>query len=130
MGWVNERFLVREDDVQVQVQSQGAAPPTPLLCLGTEPFWRLDLNSDGTARCSKMGEEPLALETAAYASDPAQRSQTLDVRSPNGQTFLHVQLRRTDQCSDGMSDLTYPFAIDARGPGGELHGCCRPAPAK
>ena len=117
VGWVNERYLAAESSTQ--------SLPTSLVCFGTEPFWSLELNTDGTARCIETCQGPDGLKISAYASNLDRTTQTLDVITAGGALFLQVQIKQTGDCSDGMSDLKYPFLLKAKGPATDLNGCCR-----
>lgn len=108
----------------------GAADPaTPVLqCSGTEPFWGLKL-AGGEARMSRPGAPDRTLK--AGSRQRAAGDTRVDVwrlsgpgRSP-GQV---VVIRRPSGCSDGMSDLAYPYETVVTTPSGEvLSGCCRRA---
>lgn len=104
------------------------AAPFPLQCSGTEPFWGLRL-SGGEARMSRPGVRDQVLPAGprrTAAGDPRVFVQTLAGRGRTpGQA---VVLRRVAGCSDGMSDLSYPYEAVVTTPSGEvLAGCCRRA---
>ena len=106
----------------------GPADPEPfvLQCAGTEPFWGLRLTA-GRARMSRPGQADSLLRAGARrgaSGDPRVFVQSLTGmgRGP-GQA---VVIRRAAGCSDGMSDLAYPFEAVVTTPSGEvLAGCCR-----
>lgn len=106
----------------------GAADPEPfaLQCAGTEPFWGLRLTA-GMARMSRPGQADSVLRAGARrgaSGDPRVFVQSLTGKVPGpGQA---VVIRRAAGCSDGMSDLAYPFEAVVTTPSGEvLAGCCR-----
>lgn len=106
----------------------GAADPEPfaLQCAGTEPFWGLRLTA-GRARMSRPGQADSVLQAGARrgaSGDPRVFVQSLTGKVPGpGQA---VVIRRAAGCSDGMSDLAYPFEAIVTTPSGEvLSGCCR-----
>lgn len=106
----------------------GAADPEPfpLQCAGTEPFWGLRLTA-GMARMSRPGQADSVLRAGARrgaSGDPRVFVQSLTGKVPGpGQA---VVIRRAAGCSDGMSDLAYPFEAIVTTPSGEvLSGCCR-----
>ena len=106
----------------------GAADPGPfpLQCSGTEPFWGLRLTA-GRARMSRPGQADSFLRVGARrgaSGDPRVFVQNLTgPRRGPGQVMV---IRRAAGCSDGMSDLAYPFETVVTTPSGEvLTGCCR-----
>lgn len=115
-GWANATYL-----------TQGSAPsyklPSELTCSGTEPFWGLKLK--GTTATL---EGPDIRTVTARLSSPIQPSMRLDTWLLEGapkQGLRFVLLQQTGQCSDGMSDLIYPYEVVVRTPAGLLSGCCR-----
>ncbi len=116
-GWIAARFLTAQP-----YQTSPSGVPLGLWCGGTEPFWGLSLNTDDTLTFSTQ--------------DSATRSfsRTWDARSVNtGDVYgianqdLQAVLRRA-QCSDGMSDRLYGWAVDVlvntNSQPGLLSGCC------
>jgi uncharacterized membrane protein len=97
-----------------------------LVCLGTEPFWRLDL-TEREARYTPMeGPEARYAGTLAPVSGRLQ-SFTWRGGGDGSRGDLVAFVARTDACSDGMSDLVYPFEAFVSLPDGTgLQGCCRP----
>ncbi|HUE45449.1 MAG TPA: SH3 domain-containing protein [Aestuariivirgaceae bacterium] len=115
-GWVNGRFLEPADQ-------QARDSDYPLVCSGTEPFWSLALD-EGQATYSSPDQDEQSMSASRW-------------REASGRigTFA-VQLERDGQvgyasvwqnsCSDGMSDIGYPFGTIVILPEGEvLAGCCR-----
>jgi uncharacterized membrane protein len=119
-GWVAARYLRSVDGE--------AAVPTDLACSGTEPFWSMAFRAGAAVR-----QDPDAATELAYATSPPRKARgrshvwSVDLdRSglPAGGTAVFV---RTDTCSDGMSDVTYPieFVLSESGEDGVvLSGCC------
>lgn len=121
-GWIAMRF-VQPDAV---ARLGGTALPVGLLCSGTEPFWSIRMS-----------------QANATFSDPGgavQNMQLRDGRVADGRPAFPVALRfgsesasalsliRAQDCSDGMSDQTYGYAISqlvATAAGEQfLEGCC------
>lgn len=110
-AWASLRFLAPE--------AAGPGLPRPLLCRGTEPFWSVELRSDGGADFAAPGEarelrplgEAAGVTGAVAAFDDGGR--TLDL------TILRAA------CSDGMSDRPYGLAALLWDRGDALlEGCC------
>ncbi len=117
-GWAALRYL--------QPVPGGAFPAaSTLACLGTEPFWRLDIVQNGPARFSGMDGPVLDLR----AGDVMPGANVMNrfgifAAWPGGSAA--VSLRR-ETCSDGMSDRLFGLSADVilgGGPSATLSGCC------
>ena len=117
-GWVNGRFLEAMDEVESERDY-------PLACGGTEPFWSLDL-ADGEATYSTPDDETLSMSASDWR-DASGRIGIFAVQlQREGQAGYAGIWRERDFCSDGMSDIRYPFGTIVILPEGEvLAGCCR-----
>jgi len=111
-GWVNAKFLAYE-----------AGLPVRLKCVGTEPFWGIDLGYQFAAadfRGMDGGQRKMSLAEPEVA---AARSSPWLVRfNDKGASFLLIDKRT---CSDGMSDISYPYAVAASVAGHFVEGCCK-----
>ena len=125
-GWVAARFLSPVED------ASGDRPPADLHCGGTEPFWSMTFSAASAVR-----EDPFATGgTARFAYVPApgrfasgrRHVWSVMLRPAAGSQAATAVFIRTDACSDGMSDFTYPieFVLSGSGPDGPvLSGCCQ-----
>lgn len=90
----------------------------PLRVLGTEPFWSVEMTPDALVYSTPEGEGLRSVNpgptvqgtTAVYAAATADG------------TALVVTLIAT-QCSDGMSDRTYPLTARVEAANQTLNGC-------
>jgi uncharacterized membrane protein len=117
-GWVNGRFLepVREPERERDY---------PLQCGGTEPFWSLDVE-EGQATYSTPDEETLAMAASGWRKASGRIGVFAVQLERDGQLGYAGVWRERDHCSDGMSDIRYPFGTIVIRPDGEvLAGCCR-----
>jgi uncharacterized membrane protein len=121
-GWVSLDFLARQ-----QIGPWWTLP-VPMRCLGTEPFWSLDLNAPLLQATFATPEE--APETMTIVNFwPGE-----DFRPVAGLRLLQrdgIAVIRAAACSDGMSDRDFGLAIDlflgpveGAGVGPALQGCC------
>ncbi len=98
----------------------------PLICFGTEPFWRLDLTQPGKASFSTP-DCPSAEDYVGTANTLVPRKETVwrgRATAPNGGEL--VAFVREGACSDGMSDVVHPYSVNVSLPGGAHRaGCCR-----
>jgi uncharacterized membrane protein len=90
----------------------------PVRALGTEPFWSVDLT--GTEMVYTTPEPP---EQRAPRPDPLIQGTTAtwEAETADG-TTLKVTLIATE-CSDGMSDRTYPLTAMVKVGDRDLTGC-------
>lgn len=103
-GWVSMRFL---SDPEPR-----GANHYPLACFGTEPFWSLEIGSNGTVIYESLDGETIRmkeLEITPSANNTARLGVTAkDTRTKTSLFgFYKAQL-----CSDGMSDRTFGISVD------------------
>lgn len=92
--------------------------------VGTEPFWAVDIRSR-TLKLSRPDRPDL---TAAHGGPAAAAGQAIwDAKAPDG-SGLKVTLT-VEGCSDGMSDLAYPYKAVVEAGGERLTGCAAPVDA-
>jgi uncharacterized membrane protein len=118
-GWVNGRYLEPAD-------RQARDSDYPLQCSGTEPFWSLALE-EGQATLSSPDQEEQSM-SASRRRDAIGRIDTFAVQlERDGQIgYASIWREHDGACSDGMSDIGYPFGTIVILPEGEvLAGCCR-----
>jgi uncharacterized protein YgiM (DUF1202 family) len=122
-GWASLRYLQREPG-----QWYGRIPPIRT-CAGTEPFWSLSLQGDGTGLwATPEGKSPARFSTPVGSENHRGHSAW---RGKVGTETLTVTVRHA-ACSDGMSDQHFGLQGDLlfSGPTGvRLYtGCCSLAP--
>jgi len=84
---------------------------------GTEPFWRIDIKG-GEIKLTRPGAPDLTATNAGLAALDGRAVWT----AQDGQTAVVVTLVKGD-CSDGMSDLKYPYTAEAKVGDLTLKGC-------
>lgn len=127
-GWVNGHFLLRERGApQTPVQADGGsrAGLEPLSCSGTEPFWGLLLKGHQTVLDS-LSKGPVGLTLSPARRSPQMTTAwAIDARTKKTDRPVSIIVRRTDQCSDGMSDIVFPYETFITIHGGPFYaGCC------
>lgn len=117
-GYASMRFLAREPGPAWN------ALQSPLTCLGTEPFWSLEIDPQrGITRFLTPDDQAPASQpiTDLWPAKPWARSAAVGLA--DGMAVLTGA-----ECSDGMSDRSYGIAVDIfrTGPAGgdRLSGCC------
>lgn len=118
-----ERAAVGEGPRAPTAHSAGARADLdvgePITARGTEPFWALHITEGRRLRFTR----PDASDLTAEAADPAVeagRAVWVARTSDGRQMTVTVRL---GECSDGMSDLTYPMVAEVVLPGERLVGC-------
>ncbi len=120
LGYVNGNFLTRGGGVQTQSGMQ-----LGLICRGTEPFWTLKMDDDGTVTYESLingAEQPASLNLASAST--ITNSYPYHFGAPPYSGTMTQQV-----CSDGMSDIQYGWGMTLikpkQGGGWEtLNGCC------
>lgn len=113
-GWINQRFTQ---------PSELAHSLEPLSCLGTEPFWSLAID-EGQADYESFEGKTRSLALTRVRQSTNHSNQWL-LALKNGSDRGTAFLMRTGQCSDDMSDRSYPYQLSIELPDGSfLSGCC------
>ncbi|MGF1727154.1 hypothetical protein [Photobacterium nomapromontoriensis] len=96
-----------------------------LHCLGTEPFWSIDLQeNDIRLEDLNMTEQHFKLTQVIMSSNHTNKW-FLTAKSKNQNDLLTISLSKTGQCSDDMSDFNYEYEIIVSTPDAlVLSGCC------
>ncbi len=92
-----------------------------LTCAGTEPFWTFQINTDGTTSFEDVGNQGTPITGAISSVGGTAYPYTFQSGQITGQL-------NNQQCSDGMSDITYPFElflnVTMNGSAQTVQGCC------
>lgn len=78
-------------------------------CHGNEPNWSLSIQSGKTITYTPMGGEPLIFPYVTPLGEEGQSSWIYTTQDAADQQLTVVI--RTSECSDGMSDRTYPYTV-------------------
>jgi uncharacterized membrane protein len=120
-GWVNGRFLEPADQ-------QARDGEYALQCSGTEPFWSLALD-EGEATYSSPEEAEQSMSASQWREASGRIGSFAVQLERDGQIgYASVWREHAGACSDGMSDIGYPFGTIVILPEGDVFaGCCRRA---
>lgn len=92
-----------------------------LVCTGTEPFWKFTLGIDA-ARLEPMSGPPMTVSGLATGMRTGRVGHGF--RADDGSGLVAAAIE-TGQCSDGMSDILYPYDISISLPEDVWYqGCC------
>jgi len=98
-------------------QPPAEAQPIAFSARGTEPFWRVDITNEKiTLTRPDAPAQTVTGVTAAVVS--GQAVNLASVGPPAVQAAFTLEA-----CSDGMSDLTYPYKVEVRWGAEVLKGC-------
>ena len=116
-GWVARRFLQEIE----QYGDDFSGMPVNLNCSGTEPFWHAEITPTAKFSFTEMGGETswMPIETSTMSRNMYRSNYAFE--TPRFTGFI-----RRAECSDGMSDMTYGWALDLleKGEEGLWSGCC------
>lgn len=116
-------------DAPAAAPAPASAPAGPdfskdINAVGTEPFWAVDIRS----RDLKLSGPDRKDLTAAHGGAAVQGdSATWEGKAADGSP-LRITLT-AEACSDGMSDLSYPYKARVETTGEQLLGCAAPVDA-
>jgi len=116
VGWVNGRYLKK---------TQGASFTENLKCLGTEPYWSVDIK-DGILVFRDLGNKASEyLVQEIDGSDNHNNKWYLSAISSKNSS-IKIFLSLTNKCSDDMSDDKYKYQITLHEDQDKLtlNGCC------
>jgi len=110
-------------------ESQGADKVTS--CVRTEPFWNISIGKDLITFDNNGTEQVMSIKNTGpkssigHMAEYAALYQGRVLETVQGEKFLNIIIKKSNGCSDGMSDTVYPFEVSVLS-GTSLHlGCCR-----
>lgn len=117
LGWVNARYLAADE---TRPSDEAAFP---LRCNGTEPFWTLSIG--GEKAVFQTPVEPDLTWTAGPMTSAVGLVGRYAVRLESKDGIGHVAAWRNHRfCSDGMSDVGFPYEAIVIAPDGTVYGGC------
>jgi len=125
-GWVNAAYLSATPTSQDSPLFR-----EPLACSGTEPFWALQI--EGTVgNFDSLAEGKSRINfVSSRAAHGVPIIWALKGKTAADKSSVFALLEETNQCSDGMSDLTYRYSIRVDIENGPFYaGCCNPHPGQ
>ena len=107
-GWVNKRYL----------------QASQLQCLGTEPFWSVELKQ-GVISFRDLDEVTTTFALTSATLSANHTNQWMLTTQSSSSSKLTAALLETKQCSDSMSDRNYQYNILLIHSGNQVYsGCC------
>lgn len=93
-----------------------------LNCSGTEPFWTGTLTENNLKVADTVMDKSVDLKITKVEVAAGYTPEFLTIYSNRKGTVAVV--RKTDNCTDGMSDMVYPQEIVVLQGKTKLYGCC------
>ncbi|MEO1648689.1 MAG: hypothetical protein AAFR32_07715 [Pseudomonadota bacterium] len=100
----------------------GVGAETAITVLGTEPFWGLDIGAEANGAHAARYTTPDNMDGAAFALARFSGNNGLGFSGELEGKPVQVAIT-PGECSDGMSDRTYPFAATVMLGDDTLFGC-------
>lgn len=97
-------------------------------CHGNEPFWGLEIGAQNIVLQNPFSDDKLTIKKGTPRSAEGHSAEYIALYQ--GRTkedparFLNVIIER-QECSDGMSDLIYPYSVNVLSGTTLWKGCCR-----
>lgn len=104
-----------------EAATDAPAFPANFRALGTEPFWAVHVGPD---RLRYMTPEDQQGQSVPYTREQTAIDEVVLTARVGGKDL--VLKGRIAECSDGMSDLVYPYAVTLSLGGQQQEGCARP----
>ncbi|MHB2263705.1 hypothetical protein [Aliihoeflea sp. PC F10.4] len=117
LGWVNARHLASNEEPLWEGE------PHPLRCSGTEPFWTLSLGGE-EATFQTPAEEDVTWATGPITSAIGLVGRYAARLEHEGEVGHVAAWRNVNYCSDGMSDIGFPYEAMVIAPDGSVYGGC------
>jgi uncharacterized membrane protein len=116
-GWVNQRYLrpvvkqAHSPIVSTSSRTKSAKTPATLHCGGNEPFWGMKITKNHL-NYSPMDGKKLNLPVV-FNKTSENNTSIAAIYAKQGNQQILAMLQKVSACSDGMSDIDYPYAIAA-----------------
>lgn len=114
-GWVSKTYLIA-NGIPPSGNQPSPQPPSSgggitMKCNGTEPFWDISL-SERQMRVNML-DGPKYNVPITFRQTSANNQTIAVIAGGNGANETQTFLQKVAECSDGMSDKNYPYAVTA-----------------
>lgn len=136
-GWVSKSYLSTKPASTPPAGGNPQKPPSSgsndgnkgivMRCGGTEPFWGITINERDMN--VDVLDGPRYTVPVTFRQTSANDRTIAVIAGQNGPNETQTFLQKVTSCSDGMSDVRYPYAVTAVFNQQRVYsGCCRVAP--
>ncbi len=139
-GWVSKRYLLADGQTATKrplavtppkaaVVPPAASTPTKpsankLVCSGTEPFWSVEITD--TNLIVNMSDGPQYSVPVTFRQTSANNKTIAVIGGAAGTNNTQTFMQKVSSCSDGMSDISYPYSVTAVLNNSKVvSGCCK-----
>ncbi|MBO0614020.1 MAG: hypothetical protein RL122_1035 [Pseudomonadota bacterium] len=140
-GWVSKRYLLAEGQTATTptkpVTTRPLTVPPPkvvvppakpsankLVCSGTEPFWSVEISD--TNLIVNMMDGPRYSVPVTFRQTSANNTTIAVIGGASGTNNTQAFMQKVNSCSDGMSDMSYPYSVTAVLNNSKVvSGCCK-----
>jgi uncharacterized membrane protein len=114
-GWVSKTYLSSNTNLPTSNKPAPTKPPSSggisMKCGGTEPFWDITL-TEGQVRVNML-DGPKYSVPVTFRQTSANNQTIAVIAGGSGANETQTFLQKVAECSDGMSDKNYPYAVTA-----------------
>lgn len=94
-------------------------------CGGNAPFWNINMNFTGKNLKVNL-RDGAPFESPLYFRQWLKNQNKMVVNSGRGRNAVRAILTKTNTCTDGITNIKYPFAVEATvSETKKVSGCCR-----
>lgn len=140
-GWVSKRYLLPEGQTATTpakpITTRPLTVPPPkvvvppakpsankLVCSGTEPFWSVEV-TDANLIVNMM-DGPQYSVPVTFRQTSANNTTIAVIGGASGTNNTQAFMQKVNSCSDGMSDISYPYSVTAVLNNSKVvSGCCK-----
>lgn len=127
-GWVNKVYLTEDPQNTLSKPTKPVADSgnkNMMQCSGTEPFWGLDI-TENQLKVNVPDGPQYAVPVSFRQTSANNRTIAVIAGNVGGTRSTQAFLQKVDSCSDGMSDIRYPYSITAVLNNQKVvSGCCK-----
>ncbi len=124
-GWISKSYLKADTGTTTSTPSS-PKPATSVVmkCNGTEPFWGLNITD--ASMSVNMVDGPRYTVPVTFRQSSANNRTIAVIAGGSTANRTQVFLQKVESCSDGMSDIKYPYSITAvLNERQVISGCCK-----
>lgn len=134
-GWVSKSYLTDRavsqpattPDHQPDNSDSGSVKSVVMRCGGTEPFWGATITERDMS--VDVLDGPRYAVPVTFRQTSANDRTIAVIAGQHGSNETQIFMQKVNACSDGMSDVNYPYAVTAVFNQHRVYsGCCRVTP--
>jgi uncharacterized membrane protein len=117
--------VARNTTTPKAVATTATGPQVMMECGGNTPFWNISMNFTGKSLKVNM-RDGNQFDTPLYFRKWVKDKNEMVVNGGRGRNAVRAILTKTNSCTDGITNIKYPFVVTATVSGDKkVTGCCR-----